>query len=346
MAAGGGSGTDRAGELAGGRQLQAAGLGSLLPLQPERQERPHTGKFRVPLHCPIPIHMVRPQELRPRCGARRSGPGQGQELQVAAPAADAQWGRASVARREVQAPPPQQQHLWLGLFFFSGLLCKKIITMSQLLAGVWVPWLRQGTGTNHTRSPQRDFHLMLPEVHVRLGAWGYFHNRGNSEKPLFSLKQKRKTHKNPPRSVTTFWRAAQLCSPTGTGLRGHPRWDSSRNVWICIQPFSFLMLHNSPCCGVWSYLSESHHEGPCEVFLRAFLVSEPTMAQIIGRTEQRYLEGLFCLLPCPNLFPFDFSITTDKCFLQARPQRVQVREKPLEMSQKTPTRKEIAPCQH
>lgn len=243
-------------------------------------------------------------------------------------------------------PLPSSSTCGWGFFFFSGLLCKKIITMSQLLAGVWVPWLRQGTGTNHTRSPQRDFHLMLPEVHVRLGAWGYFHNRGNSEKPLFSLKQKRKTHKNPPRSVTTFWRAAQLCSPTGTGLRGHPRWDSSRNVWICIQPFSFLMLHNSPCCGVWSYLSESHHEGPCEVFLRAFLVSEPTMAQIIGRTEQRYLEGLFCLLPCPNLFPFDFSITTDKCFLQARPQRVQVREKPLEMSQKTPTQKEIAPCQH
>lgn len=60
-------------------------------------------------------------------------------------------------------------------------------------------------------------------------------------------------------------------------------------------------------------------EGPCEVFSRAFLGSEPTMAQIIGRTRQRYLEGLFCLLPPPSLFPFDLSLRTYRCFLQQDP---------------------------
>lgn len=60
-------------------------------------------------------------------------------------------------------------------------------------------------------------------------------------------------------------------------------------------------------------------EGPCEVFLRAFLGSEPTMALIIGRTEQSYLEDLFCLLPPPSLFPFDLSLRTDRCFLQQDP---------------------------
>lgn len=56
-----------------------------------------------------------------------------------------------------------------------------------------------------------------------------------------------------------------------------------------------------------------------EVFLRAFLAFEPTMAQVMVRTEQRYLEGLFCLLPPPNLFTFDLSIRTDRYFLQQDP---------------------------
>lgn len=67
--------------------------------------------------------------------------------------ADAQWGQDSVTRREVHAPPPKQQHLWLGFFFFFRFAFKKIITISQLLAGVWVPWLRQDTDRKHTQSP-------------------------------------------------------------------------------------------------------------------------------------------------------------------------------------------------
>lgn len=53
-----GSSTDRAGELAGGRQLQAAGLGSVLPLQPESEEGADARQFRVSLHPPIPVSMA------------------------------------------------------------------------------------------------------------------------------------------------------------------------------------------------------------------------------------------------------------------------------------------------
>lgn len=80
------------------------------------------------------------------------------------------------------------------------------------------------------------------------------------------------------------------------------------------------MLHKSPCWGAWSYLPE--------VSFRAFLVSEPTVAQIIGRTEQRDLEGLLCLLLPPKLFPFDLSIRTDRCFLQQDPEGADKKETP------------------
>lgn len=52
------SGTDRAGERAGCGQ--ATGLGALLPLQPERQERADARKFQVLVHSPIPINMAQP----------------------------------------------------------------------------------------------------------------------------------------------------------------------------------------------------------------------------------------------------------------------------------------------
>lgn len=56
-----GGGTDRAGELAGGRQLQPAGLGSVLPLQPECEKCADARKFRVLLHSPIPITIAWPR---------------------------------------------------------------------------------------------------------------------------------------------------------------------------------------------------------------------------------------------------------------------------------------------
>lgn len=88
-------------------------------------------------------------------GPGNCGPGAGlgapleQELQVAAPAADAQWG---LGRTEGGSHSPcLATTLVVGAFFFFRFAFKKII-ISQLLAGIWVPWLRQDTDRKHTQS--------------------------------------------------------------------------------------------------------------------------------------------------------------------------------------------------
>lgn len=53
--------TDRAGERAGGWQLQAAGLRSVLPVQPQREEGADAGQLGVPLHSPIPLNITESQ---------------------------------------------------------------------------------------------------------------------------------------------------------------------------------------------------------------------------------------------------------------------------------------------
>lgn len=59
----------------------------MLPLQPERQERPQTGEFGVPVHCPIPITELgapgQVQELQQELQELQEQ--ELQELQVAAP---------------------------------------------------------------------------------------------------------------------------------------------------------------------------------------------------------------------------------------------------------------------
>lgn len=153
VAAGGGSGTDRAGERAGGWQLQAPGLGSVLPLQPERQERPHTRKFRVPLHSPIPINIVWPQEPRP---PRSPGSEGSRRCQSRSCRCLSWWQMRSgdetrSHRGRFTLPLPSNSTCGWGFFFFRFAF-KKRITILQLLAGVWVPWLRQDTDRKHTQS--------------------------------------------------------------------------------------------------------------------------------------------------------------------------------------------------
>lgn len=59
---------------------------------------------------------------------------------------------------------------------------------------------------------------------------------------------------------------------------------------------------------LWTWeLPKSHPGEFSTVFLRALLQADSGLLRFIGMT-QKYLDGLFCLLPPPSLLPFSLSI--------------------------------------